>query len=167
MDTIKIKSTTYFLYETLCGKHAENAALPSWKLANGLLMKNMKILNLLQYASRFCFPQWERLEKMDLHILLKGTFRLLFKTQISITSNIVIIYLLLDGELSDNDNWTQSSFLEILLKLLILDRRKSNMINSNIPADRESHIIVHVITFFVWTGFICDFTHKNIFLSRT
>ena len=86
---------------------------------------------------------------MDLHILLKGTFRLLFKTQISITSNIVIIYLLLDGELSDNDNWTQSSFLEILLKLLILDRRKSNMINSNIPADRESHIIVHVITFFV------------------
>ena len=80
---------------------------------------------------------------------IKGTFRLLFKTQISITSNIVIIYLLLDRELSDNDNWTQSSFLEILLKLLILDRRKSNMINSNISPGRESHIIVHVITFFV------------------
>ena len=54
---IKIKSTTYLPYETLCGRHTENVSLPSWKLANGLLMKNMKILNLVQYTSRFCFPQ--------------------------------------------------------------------------------------------------------------
>ena len=60
----------------------------------------------------------------------------------------MIIYLLLDRELSGNDNWTQSSFLEILLKLLILNKRKSNMINSNIPPDKESYIIVHVMTFF-------------------
>ena len=55
----------------LCGRRTENISLPSWKLANGLLMKNMKIMNLVQYASRFCFPQRQRLEEMDLHILLQ------------------------------------------------------------------------------------------------
>lgn len=51
----KIKSTTYFPYETLCRRHTENVSLPSWKLANDLLMKNMKILNLYNMLLDFVF----------------------------------------------------------------------------------------------------------------